>query len=422
MPHKNAFQPKDARTVSVTSSDDDDDDFSSLVPRTNRPSRRPSTGTQALADFLNNTSPEEFQRAPPPQPSSHTITGSSFFKRRKNKLNSSNASTSSQTSGSSTASRPAHAAVYLTNHSAPPTYEPIPQKNDSTQAKKASTPTPAPSTSTNQGRSAATTDAQGSAHPSKIRHAQEPRVASTNTSTSISPPTSPVQGTMSPALPNATHSKRRESSIYSGGGSLRRLAGGGSTRNKYQSPFTSMNSQQLTHTQRRSEARGGGLKLMDLFEAEKHPIDAALQQRLDERAQEESAANTAREVVTSKVIEPTPASTRVRHAQTQTVEEAQTGRGQDDTTEHASSSSSSSRETSMEAPPSTGLSAAELKRRIAEERRQQKHLQLAIDTSADQFEVLSGLAYKKLRMLWEEKMRWENAYFDLQEQYPQVSA
>lgn len=415
MPHKNAFQPKDARTVSVTSSDDDDDDFNSLVPRTNRPSRRPSTGTQALADFLNNTSPEEFQRAPPPQTSSHTITGSSFFKRRKNKLNSSNASTtSSHTSGSSTASsRPAPAAVYLTNHSAPPTYEPAPHKNNSTQAKKAA-PVPVPSTS--QGRPAVA-DSQGSIHAPKSRQPQEPRVASTSTSTSMSPPTSPVQGTMSPALPNATHNKRRESSIYSGGGSLRRLAGGGSTRNKYQSPFTSMNSQQLAHTQRRSEAKGGGLKLMDLFEAEKHPIDAALQQRLDERAQGESVAPTPEE--RTKAVGSGATSTRIRHAQTQTVEEME-GTKEHDTDAAPVSSSSSGEEIGN--VPSTGLSATELKRRIAEERRQQKHLQLAIDNSADQFEVLSGLAYKKLRMLWEEKVRWENAYFDLQEQYPQVSA
>ena len=37
----------------------------------------------------------------------------------------------------------------------------------------------------------------------------------------------------------------------------------------------------------------------------------------------------------------------------------------------------------------------------------------ALENALDHFEVISGLAYKKLREIWEEKVRWENACMEL---------
>ncbi|GAA5813091.1 hypothetical protein MFLAVUS_006559 [Mucor flavus] len=42
-------------------------------------------------------------------------------------------------------------------------------------------------------------------------------------------------------------------------------------------------------------------------------------------------------------------------------------------------------------------------------------LQASLNDTRDQFEVLSGLAYKKLREVWEEKTRWENACIETKE-------
>lgn len=64
----------------------------------------------------------------------------------------------------------------------------------------------------------------------------------------------------------------------------------------------------------------------------------------------------------------------------------------------------------------------ELKQRLAKvenELKQEKlvssRLQAALEETRDQFEVLSGLAYKKLREVWEEKTRWENACIETKE-------
>ncbi|KAI9344421.1 hypothetical protein BD770DRAFT_463606 [Pilaira anomala] len=44
-----------------------------------------------------------------------------------------------------------------------------------------------------------------------------------------------------------------------------------------------------------------------------------------------------------------------------------------------------------------------------------KRAEAALENALDHFEVITGLAYKKLRELWEEKMRWENACMDLRD-------
>ncbi|KAI7901298.1 uncharacterized protein BX663DRAFT_514049 [Cokeromyces recurvatus] len=44
-----------------------------------------------------------------------------------------------------------------------------------------------------------------------------------------------------------------------------------------------------------------------------------------------------------------------------------------------------------------------------------KRAEAALEDALDHFEVICGLAYKKLRELWEEKMRWENACMELRD-------
>ncbi|KAI9281868.1 hypothetical protein BY458DRAFT_429245 [Sporodiniella umbellata] len=52
---------------------------------------------------------------------------------------------------------------------------------------------------------------------------------------------------------------------------------------------------------------------------------------------------------------------------------------------------------------------------LQQERLLRQKLQATLDEVTDQFEVLSGLAYKKLREVWEEKVRWENACIQVKE-------
>jgi hypothetical protein len=63
---------------------------------------------------------------------------------------------------------------------------------------------------------------------------------------------------------------------------------------------------------------------------------------------------------------------------------------------------------------------SELQSRLSIEQRAKKRLIAAMNDSNDKSELLSALAYKKLRELWEEKSRWEAACFELQERFTQL--
>jgi hypothetical protein len=52
---------------------------------------------------------------------------------------------------------------------------------------------------------------------------------------------------------------------------------------------------------------------------------------------------------------------------------------------------------------------------LKEEKLISSRLQAALEETCDQYEVLSGLAYKKLREVWEEKKRWEYACIETKE-------
>ncbi|KAI8147899.1 hypothetical protein BJV82DRAFT_593849 [Fennellomyces sp. T-0311] len=318
MPHNNAFQPKSARIVDTYDDNDDIDDGSLLTS-----SSRKTTETQALADFLNSTGPEEFQR---PTPSSTISSGSTFFKRRKNKQQ-------------------------QQQHPTPS----IAARNAPTKHVEIAPPPPPPL-----------------APPQQIPIHQRPlpRIPTSPTKSLASDQSLAYREPQSPILPN----RRRESSLYSG--SLRNKSNYGS-------------SQRAPQHQRR--------KIMDLFDPPKEidQIDAALLQRL-----ETHQPRAAMEKQTQDKVH------HVRHCQTQTT---QTCIPLDEPRHRVVRSSIT-----------PGLTVEQLERQIAEEKRRQKRLQAAIEESTDQFEVLSGLAYIKLRELWEEKNCWVNAWYALNDRLEQT--
>ncbi|CAO3664499.1 unnamed protein product [Rhizopus stolonifer] len=57
----------------------------------------------------------------------------------------------------------------------------------------------------------------------------------------------------------------------------------------------------------------------------------------------------------------------------------------------------------------------QMENELKQERLLRQRLQATLEEATDQFEVLSGLAYKKLREVWEEKVRWENACMQVKE-------
>jgi hypothetical protein len=81
------------------------------------------------------------------------------------------------------------------------------------------------------------------------------------------------------------------------------------------------------------------------------------------------------------------------------------------TTAAATTTTATTTTTTTEQTDSIALE--ELQQQLAQERQERQRLEAALETTCDHFEVLSGLAYKKLRELWEEKLRWENACIEL---------
>lgn len=61
------------------------------------------------------------------------------------------------------------------------------------------------------------------------------------------------------------------------------------------------------------------------------------------------------------------------------------------------------------------IKVSETKKESEEDETEIRRLEAALDETLDNFEVICGLAYKKLRELWEEKMRWENACMEFRD-------
>ncbi|KAG0769673.1 hypothetical protein G6F57_005745 [Rhizopus arrhizus] len=74
-------------------------------------------------------------------------------------------------------------------------------------------------------------------------------------------------------------------------------------------------------------------------------------------------------------------------------------------------------ETKVEKPKEYSLQERydQMEYELKQERILRQRLQATLEEAMDQFEVLSGMAYKKLREVWEEKVRWENACMQVKE-------
>ena len=436
MPHNNnAFQPKNARTIHTFDEDDDDDldDTSLFGSSMSTSTKKATSGTQALADFLNTTSPEEFQR---PALSSTVSTSSSssssnFFRLRKNKRTPQQAKSSSSTttlsSTLSTTPSPTPTTTLSTLGDIPTIQQQQEQQqqqnNNSNNKHIKITPSRSSSRKQQEQRSLSlapkspTLSLSSSHHSSLAIRSNEPQ---------------------SPILPN----RRRESSLYSG--SLRNNASlrgrmsdyGSSGRNHY-------NNNNNNHQRR---------NIMELFEQppplapppvssspspnnnnikpakEIDQIDVALLQRLEQLNNEDTSLSPSLDqrilpkATTTTTAEKARITKARRHCQTQTIETCIP----DPTSplidyqkdnNHNDCSNYNHYGRQQQTP---GITVEQLEKQIADEKKRQKRLQATMKESTDQFEVLSGLAYMKLRELWEEKMRWEEAYFTLNERLDEI--
>lgn len=347
MPHKSGFEPKDARIISQYEDDDDDDELddwslttsSDMTPRP----RRKKTGTQALVEFLNTTSPEEFQKHSTPKRTSNL-----FFRRRHKKSH--QRPTTTTTSTRPNAPNTIHRKNYIEIIS-----HPLLQREPST-----------PSLSSNP-----------------------------------------------PVLPsNRTH---RESSLYSD--SIRYSLLSSSTRPRRFSEYTFGGGPTDTDKELRATERlVGRLEQQEDADA----VEAALLQRLErfrlvhmdkpsDTVASRLAVEHVRALQSSSVI---PSSNegqkrKVRHIQVQTMpwqppKEQETPPSVT-VVDHD------------EKKPDNRDEVEQLQKQLEEERRERRRLQAALDETCDHFEVLSGIAYKKLRELWEEKTHWENACIELRD-------
>ncbi|CDH56794.1 predicted protein [Lichtheimia corymbifera JMRC:FSU:9682] len=428
MPHKNSFEPKDARVTNVYEDDEDEDelDFLSLTSSsdvTPRP-RRKKTGTQDLAEFLITTSPEEFQKHPPKR-------SSNPFFRRRNKSKPSIVSRPPPSSSSSTPARSPNT-VHRSNH-----IEIVPNEA---------------STSTSLARIASRTPSLASSRPSIVRR-------------------SVISNSEQPVLPSNRSSKQRESSLYSDsirfsmstrshasnnnfaslrGNPLKRHDTDGTMGSRATTSLPQRMSQRTIGTDEDTEEREKKATEALANQIQQHPhhdaIEKALLQRLERfqlakmdkpsdamtthlavehiRALEASNqdrhpafdvdddCNVQREAIT------TPSGNKpkkkVRHMQVQTMPMEEEKHEQ----QQQQKGVVIGLEKDHHTPPNSDNAQLieQLQQQLAEEQLQRKRLEATLNETRDHFETLSGLAYKKLRELWEDKMHWENACVDLREQ------
>ncbi|KAF7728183.1 hypothetical protein EC973_006577 [Apophysomyces ossiformis] len=371
MVHKGALEPKNAKAHSHYHAKNEDED------EMDESTTSAVTGTLALAHFFNTTGPEEFQR---PQRSPNT-----FFRRRKNKKG------PSPTASNSTS----------TNDRPPP-------------LSSSSSPTPTSTLSAASRRYIEIIP--------KSDFKQEPSVQSAAHNEMV-----PSIAT-NPILPS--NAKQRESSLYSvsqlstiSSGSHKKsikrqnTVGSSMTRRSTRSTVTTASQYfpqlaahdfSLAEEDTPEENQKATEFLMSRFDGV-DTIEAALRQRLErlqvlqyEKPSQVVAAGLATEhlraLQASALDQNEATKKKVRHVQVQTspVKEIDVSEVRID---HVSNSADDS-----------------LERQLVEEKWQSKRLEAALDTSCDHFEVLAGLAYKKLRELWEEKSRWENSYMELRQQ------
>ncbi|ORZ17349.1 hypothetical protein BCR42DRAFT_491234 [Absidia repens] len=458
MTYKNGFEPKDARTVHSYDQDDDFDDFDdwSLESTPPRPRRQRKTGTQALVEFLNTTSPEEFQKTPPPTgPTKRRSTR--FFLRRLNKNKSSSSSTASSTpsstsGGSSSASlyqqgvpHTIHRKNYIEIVTGHPTrlphyYDPVTQGGVSvgvgvgagagvghpfqalTSASKISLNEPILPTRRESSLHAPSIRSL-SIHrsptypttPSTATKINAPATINTSfsssgitTSTAATSPTTPGVPASALKLPKmSTTTNDDDSSDIRNGDDDGKNAnddGGDKKRNIVDALVATCDGMDVIEAgliQRLKQCQLSGVDT---------PMDMMTAKLTEEhiRALKVSAAAAASDH--EQQHGPKTKKGRTRHAQVQTLD-----RPCDDTEEEKkrAQQAAAATATAKATSKSNAQTVEELQLELAQERQERQRLAAALETTSDHFEVLSGLAYKKLRELWEEKLRWENACIEL---------
>ncbi|KAI8077858.1 uncharacterized protein BX664DRAFT_343688 [Halteromyces radiatus] len=441
MPHKNAYEPKDARIMSYYEDDEVDDEIAELSASNSR--KKKTTGTQALAEFLSTTSPEEFQRnshqhqqqaltasssnSPPTEPSS-----TNFFKLRKSKrsLISRNESNdfvdSSIVSSTTTLTNPASMSTFSSIQSAPST---VHRKNYIEIVPKVP-PTPSQQQQQQQYSSGSDFIPRGD-HPS------------------------------SPMLPQMGQHKKRDSSLYSGslrhsasirsqlsgmGGTTGRMVGRSLIRQDTTTTLSTMASGHTTHSNwkqypfvmttknntnnnnNHNQQRTLTQSLLSTM-SKMDVIEAGLVQRLErcrlsdtEKPSDIVAQSLVEEHVRALDVSfqqqeysPTneKSTKKARHAQVQTIPVIIDDDSSPILEQNVQSSTTLEKETTQQQQHTT---VEQLEKQLAEEKKHRQRLQASLNDTRDHFEVLSGLAYKKLREIWEEKLRWENACMELNQQ------
>lgn len=361
--NKSSFQPKNPRAVSIYHIDEDDMD--DLLDEKVNGGKKIMTGTQALVEFLKTTSPEEFQRTVPERSSNI------FARIRKQKR----------------------------NHPTPP---PVPTPSISAKSVPSSTislPVTINSTytaPTSYHGSELNNSTSGNARknyieikPQKMvsRSAGNSRSPSFETSSFVSRNNNSINNNNNnknnnnssnkgePILPN----KKRESSLYSG--SLH-------YSNSINSKLYKLNDEYLSKSDEMDEIESALLQRLERMKLINHQLPG-----------DQVATGLATEHVRALAITHSldndhlrnDQKKNIRHMQVQTEIEANVAV-----------------QTIINKPTSTSKDDVDFENRA-------KRAEAALENALDHFDVITGLAYKKLREIWEEKMRWENACMDLRD-------
>ncbi|KAL0082248.1 hypothetical protein J3Q64DRAFT_1695464 [Phycomyces blakesleeanus] len=374
---KSMYEPKDARTLSIQRGGEEDPDDMSLFSTsdsTPRQTRKKGTDTQALVEFLNNTSPEEFRHV-----NERTSATNLFFRRRKNKQ--------------------------------PPPAVTRPSPSPSTSCP---VPGSAPSSTTTL-----LNDALLKERKSYIEIVANPSRSRESSTSSLQPTLTPHIRHSDSQLPILPSKSQRESSLYSE--SLRhstsirsQMSSNPRTRSLMrQDTYSSVNSNTRSPRDAKEKRRVEAV-VSSLAADGRETIEAGLIQRLeryrvskaDKPSDVVSTDLAAEHIRALHVSAPKPAGmVKVRHVQVQTMSWSETPSLPTSTIVIAPKKIKSETPRTVES----------LERQLEEERQQRKRAEAALEETMDNFEVLSGLAYKKLRELWEEKMRWENACVELRD-------
>lgn len=455
MPHKSAFQPKDPRIINLYEDDDDEDELddwsltttSDVTPRP----RRRKTGTQALVEFLNNTSPEEFQKDTPKRSSNL------FFRRRKNKPPRHPQSTTSSTT--SAATLPPYRRIDAPNTIQRKNYvEIIPnaivQREPSTSTRNTSRTPSITSNSVVRRSVISNSDQQqqqqqqspilptnklskkreSSLYSDSLRHSLSIKSYGSNNYASLRGRPLMRQDTDVTLATKMSGPLARRSSEHTSGGSnvtyQQMLSFASAEQEIYEQPQQQEQQQQEEREMKATEALINSLHDVDA-------VEAALMQRLErfrlakmEIPSDVVAAGLAAEHVRALQVstveqqeldlpgfEQNPDKKnkkRVRHIQVQTMPYDPPTTGQETTqVEHECAKCKDK----PDHPPNGDQEALiqQLEQQLAQEKAERKRLQATLDETCDHFEVLSGLAYKKLRELWEEKTHWEHACIEMRD-------